>query len=81
MAIVNGIGNILTAIIQGIVSLFDIVISCQTYYQSHLSAAGSGILPGSWFSPPKAATRVKRWKEDTVTRASYIFGFCDFLLL
>jgi hypothetical protein len=30
MAIVNGIGNILHAIIGGIVSLFDIIISCLT---------------------------------------------------
>ncbi|ETI27933.1 hypothetical protein G647_00382 [Cladophialophora carrionii CBS 160.54] len=30
MAIVNGIGSILTAIINGIVSLFDIIISCLT---------------------------------------------------
>lgn len=30
MAIVNGIGAILTAIINGIVSFFDIIISCLT---------------------------------------------------
>lgn len=30
MAIVNGIGAVLQAIIGGIVSLFDIVISCLT---------------------------------------------------
>ena len=30
MAIVNGIGSVLQAIIAGIVSLFDIIISCLT---------------------------------------------------
>jgi len=30
MAVVNGIGSILQAIIAGIVSLFDIIISCLT---------------------------------------------------
>jgi hypothetical protein len=30
MAIVNGIGAMLTAIINGIVSIFDIIISCVT---------------------------------------------------
>jgi hypothetical protein len=30
MAIVNGIGAILTAIVSGIVGLFDIIISCLT---------------------------------------------------
>lgn len=30
MAVVNGIGAILKAIINGIVSIFDIIISCLT---------------------------------------------------
>jgi len=30
MAIVNGIGSILTAIVGGIVSFFNIIISCLT---------------------------------------------------
>jgi hypothetical protein len=30
MAIVNGIGGVLTAIINSIVALFDIIISCLT---------------------------------------------------
>jgi hypothetical protein len=30
MAIVNGIGTILTSIVDGIVALFDVIISCLT---------------------------------------------------
>jgi hypothetical protein len=35
MAIVNAIGTIIMAIVNGIVSLFDIIIGCKSSYTSH----------------------------------------------
>ncbi|CAO1598772.1 hypothetical protein XANCAGTX0491_002532 [Xanthoria calcicola] len=54
MAVVNGIGNVLKAILNGIMSVFNIIIGCLTCNRAGGRRRGGGVTPPSRNHLPQA---------------------------